>query len=50
MCCNELEHVISSLEADAQKFSNWFLDNNMKLIPEKCHFLIFGEKNADGSV
>ena len=50
MCGHELEHIVSSLETDAQKLSEWFLDNSMKLNPDKCHLLIFGEKNTDVSV
>ena len=50
VCGNELEHVVSSLETDAQKLSKWFLDNDMKLNPGKCHHLIFMEKNIDVSL
>ena len=46
----ELEHIVSSLETDAQKLFKWFFDNSMKLNPDKCHLLIFGEKNTDVSV
>ena len=45
VCGNAEEHIVSSLETDAQK-----LDNNMELNPDKCHLLIFGEKNTDASV
>ena len=47
---HELEHIVSSLETDAQKLSKWFLDNSMKLNPDKCHLLIFGEKITDVSL
>ena len=50
MCGHELEHILCSLETDAQKLFKWFLDNSMKLNPDKCHLLIFGEKNTDVSV
>ena len=30
--------------------SKWFLDNSMKLNPDKCNILILGEKNTDVSV
>ena len=50
VCGNKLKHIVSSLEADAQKLSKWFLDNNMKLNPDKCHLLIFGEKITEVSV
>ena len=49
-CCNNLGHIVSSLEADAQQLSKWFLNNNMKLNPDKCHLLIFGEKTSEVSV
>ena len=50
VCGHEPEHIVSSLETDAQKLSKWFLDNSMKLNPDKFHLLIFGEKNTDVSV
>ena len=50
VCGNNLKHIVSSLETDAQTLSKWFLDDNMKLNAEKCHLLIFGEKNPDVSV
>ena len=50
VCGHELQHIASSLETDAQKLSKWFLDSSMKMNPEKCHLLIFGEKNTDVSV
>ena len=46
----ELEQVVSSLENDAQRISNWLFDNSMKLNPDKCHLLTFGGNNADVSV
>ena len=49
-CGHELEHIVSSLETDTQKLSKWFLDNSMKLNRDKCHLLIFEEKNTDVSV
>ena len=36
-CGHELEHVVFRLETDAQKLSKWFLDNSVKLNPDKCH-------------
>ena len=50
ICGHKLEHAVSSLETDAQRLSKWFLDNSMKLNPDKCHLLIFGEKNNEVSV
>ena len=50
MCGNNLKHIVSSLEIDAQKLSTWFLDNDMNLHPDKCLLLIFGEKNTEVSV
>ena len=49
-CGSNLNHIVSSLEKDAQKLSKSFPDNNMKLNPDKCHLLIFGEKNTEVSV
>ena len=46
VCSHELEHIVSSLETDAQKLSRWFLDNSMKLNPDRCHLSSFGEKNT----
>ena len=37
VCSHELENIVFSLETDAQELSKWFLDNSMKLNPEKCH-------------
>ena len=44
-CGNNLKHIVSSLETDAQMHSTWFLDNNVKLNLDKCHLLIYGEKH-----
>ena len=46
MCGIDLKHIVSSLETDAQKLSKRFLDNNMKLNPDKCELLICGKKNT----
>ena len=50
VCANNLKHIVFCLETNAQELSKWFLDNNMKLNPDKCHLLIFGEKSTDISV
>ena len=42
VCGHKLEHIVSSLKTDAQRLSKWFLDNSMKLNPDKCHPLVFG--------
>ena len=42
VCGQELEHIVSSLENDSQRISQWFFDNSMKLNPGKCHLLISG--------
>ena len=47
VCDHELEHIVSSLKTDAQMLSKWFLDNSIKMSLDKCHLLIFGEKNTD---
>ena len=50
VCGQELEHIVSRLENDAQSMSQWFFDNSMKLNPDKCLLLIFGGRNTDLSV
>ena len=50
VCGQELERIVSSLENNAQRISQWFFDNSMKLNPDKCHLLIFAGRNADMSV
>ena len=47
VCDHELEHIVSSLETDAQKLSKWFLDNSMKPNPDIhiSSFDFLGEKN-----
>ena len=44
VCGQELTHVVTSLENDAQRISKWFFHNSMKQNPDKCHLLIFGRK------
>ena len=44
-CGHELEHIVSSLETGAQKFSDWFLGKSMKLNPDKYHLLVLGGKH-----
>ena len=47
VCGHELEHLVSGLETDAQKLSKWFLDNCMKLNPDKMSsFDFWGEKHG----
>ena len=46
----ELQEVTIRLENDTAKLSTWFAGNFMKLIEEKCHFLVFGEKDTKVSI
>ena len=46
----ELQEVTLRLENDAAKLSNWFAENFMKLNEEKCHLLVFGEKDREISI
>ena len=39
VCGHKLEHIVSNLKTDAQRLDN-----------DKCHLLVFGEKNNDVSV
>ena len=41
VCDHELENIVSKLESDPEKVSEWFCDINMKLNAEKYHILIF---------
>ena len=43
----ELQEVTIKLENDMAKFRNWFAGNFMKLNEEKCHLLVFGEKDTE---
>ena len=46
----ELQEVTLRLENDTAKLSNWFAEKFMKLNEEKCHLLIFGEKDIEVSI
>ena len=46
----ELQEVTLRLENDTVKLSSWFAENVMKLIEEKCHLLVFGEKDIEISI
>ena len=46
----ELQEVILKLENDTVELSNWFAQNGMKLNEEKCHLLVFGEKETEISI
>ena len=39
---NNLDRLISDLQYDFKKMSNWFENNSMILNPDKCHFMLFG--------
>ena len=46
----ELQEVTIRLENDTAKLSTWFAGNLMKLNEEKCHLLLFGEKDTKVSI
>ena len=46
----ELQEETLRLENDTVKLSNWFVENFMKLNEEKCHLLVFGEKDTEISI
>ena len=43
----ELQEVLLKLENDTAELSNWFAQNCMKLNEERCHLLVFGEKETE---
>ena len=45
----ELQEVTITLENDTARLSTWFAGNFMKLNEEKCHCLVFGEKDMKAS-
>ena len=42
-----IETVICNLKQEFSKLSNWFFDNYVVLNPEKCHFMLFGDKQNE---
>ena len=46
-CDTKIESVIKTLESDALKIAEWFPNNFMKLIGDKCHLMVFGDKSND---
>ena len=46
----ELQEVTIRLENDTARLSTWFAGNFMKLNEEKCHLLVFGEKDTKVSI
>ena len=46
-CGPNIETVVTHLENDALKITEWFPNNFMKLNEDKCHLMIFGEKGND---
>ena len=46
----ELQEVTLRLENDTVKLSNWFAENFVELNEEKCHLLVFGEKDIEISI
>ena len=49
-CGPNVENVVVKLENDALARSDWFPNNPMKLIEDKCHLVIYGGKNNEVSV
>ena len=49
-CDNNIEGVITKLESDARKIAEWFPNNCMKLIEDRCHQMVFGDKSNDVSL
>ena len=49
-CNSNLDTIINRLETDSSILAKWFSENYMKLNEEKCHFMIFGNKNKDSVV
>ena len=49
-CDNNIEGIIETLESDALKIAEWFLNNCMNLNEDKCHLMIFGDKSNDISL
>ena len=45
ICDNKFESIIDISEQDATLLSAWYPENYMKLNIDKCHLMIFGEKN-----
>ena len=43
-CGPNIKNVITHLENDALKITEWFPNNFMKLNEDKCHFTTFGAK------
>ena len=46
----ELQEVTLRLKNDTVELRNWFAENFMKLNEEKCHLLVFGEKDTEMSI
>ena len=49
-CHSDLETVIRQLEDDCSVIVKWFSDNFLKLNDEKCHLMVFGDKNTKTTV
>ena len=40
-------NILNKLESSIPAVAGWFQDNYMRLNREKCHFMVFGDKNSD---
>ena len=49
-CKSDLDTIINRLATDSSILAKWFSENYMKLNEEKCHLMIFGNKNKDAIV
>ena len=49
-CHPTLETIVRELETDGTLVAKWFSDNYLKLIDDKCHLMIFGNKCSTATV
>ena len=49
-CDSNIEGIIVALESDPLKIAERFPNNCMKLNEDKCHLMVFGDKNNDVSL
>ena len=50
VCDTNIESVINMSESDALKIAEWFPNNCMKLNEDKCHQIVFGDKDSNVSL
>ena len=49
-CHSDLGTVIRQLQDDCSVIVKWFSDNILKLNDEKCHLMVFGDKNTEVTI